>query len=169
MHRIFFILLRIFYWLKRWDFEEARNWFEHMGGFTIRAKKFISNPLLARKQCVLEVIIEDPNQGSKSENDLKEVDTQLNTAHDANCREIGIKLEPMDQALRRCSNLIDTSLEKLLRTLMEEYTIMFLTRTFFFGLYIIVVRLVFGFSFFRSSKCSHFRSLPSSDCARKNP
>merc|ERR1712182_79946 len=62
---------------------EPRNWFEHMGGFTIRAKKFISNPLLARKQCVLEVI--HPNAGNVSKKDLRE---KLATAYkipDVNC------------------------------------------------------------------------------------
>ena len=54
-----------------------------MGGFTIRAKKFISNPLLARKQCVLEVI--HPSAGNVSKKDLRE---KLATAYkisDVNC------------------------------------------------------------------------------------
>merc|ERR1712124_142395 len=53
------------------------------GKFTIRAKKFISNPLLARKQCVLEVI--HPSSGNVSKKSLRE---KLATAYkisDVNC------------------------------------------------------------------------------------
>ena len=60
------------------------------GNFTIRVKKFISNPMLGRKQFVIEVI--HPNSGNVSRKSLSEKLAQTYKVNDANCVQVfGLK------------------------------------------------------------------------------